>query len=150
MRVRAVAILIENDQVALIERHRHGKHYFTLPGGGVDPGETEEQAVMREMEEETGLRVGVKRKVAEVWYEGARQDYFLVERLGGEFGTGTGDEMLNQHPEFLDLSGTYHPLWMPVKDLLKNPVLPAHMAEKIIQYENGAWPADIFEIRETA
>jgi 8-oxo-dGTP pyrophosphatase MutT (NUDIX family) len=60
MRTRAVAILIENDSVALIERYRAGRHYFIFPGGGVDDGESVEQAVIREMEEETGLRVAVK------------------------------------------------------------------------------------------
>jgi len=53
MRIRAVALLIENDRVALIERHRAGRHYFTFPGGGVGRGETPEQTVVREMQEET-------------------------------------------------------------------------------------------------
>ncbi len=40
MRVRAGVVLIENGKVALIERHRAGKHYFVFPGGGVEEGET--------------------------------------------------------------------------------------------------------------
>ena len=71
MRIRAGVVLIEDNKVALIERFRDGKHYFVFPGGGADEGETPEQAAIREMEEETGLRVTVKQMVAEdpLWAE---------------------------------------------------------------------------------
>ncbi|HEY6074380.1 MAG TPA: NUDIX domain-containing protein [Anaerolineales bacterium] len=148
MRIRAVAILIENDQIALMERHRLGKHYFTFPGGGVDAGETPEQAVVREMAEETGLRVVVRRKLADVWFRGNRQEFFLVEKLGGEFGTGTGEEF-QVSPQGLNPFGTYHPLWMPISELLNNPVLPVEMAEMVVRSRQGGWPAMPFEIHET-
>jgi 8-oxo-dGTP diphosphatase len=38
MRTRAGIILIEDDKVALIERHRAGLDYYVFPGGGVDEG----------------------------------------------------------------------------------------------------------------
>jgi len=146
MRVRAVAILIENGKVVLIERHRAGRHYFTFPGGGVDSGETAEQAVVREIEEETGLHVVVRRKVGEVWFQGNRQEYFLVETRGGEFGTGTGEEYLEPLPG--NTHGTYHPLWMAVADLLSHPVLPVEIAERVVQFGKEGWPEEAFEIRE--
>lgn len=149
MRIRAVAILIENEQIALIERHRAGKHFFSFPGGGVDEGETAERAVLREMEEETGLRVAVQRKVADVWFRGNRQEFFLVERLDGEFGTGTGEEFQNtlSHDHHI---GTYHPLWMPVSELLTQPVLPIEMAERVVRHLKEGWPEGIIVIPETA
>lgn len=149
MRVRAVAILIESDKVALIERHRAGRHYFTFPGGGVDAGETAEQAVIREMEEETGLRVAVRRKLGDVWFEGNRQEYFLVEKLGGDFGTGTGEEYVNPLPDHPHV-GTYRPLWMPLSELLNNPVLPAEIAGRVMHSAQEGWPDGAFEIQETS
>src|SRR5512143_4203891 len=144
MRIRAVAILIENEKVVLIERHRAGKHFFTFPGGGVDQGETVEQAVIREVEEELGLRVAVKQKVAEVWFQGNRQEYFLVQRLDGEFGTGTGEEYGDPLPG--NLHGTYHPVWMQLSELQGQPVLPREMAERVARFAADGWPAEIFEI----
>jgi mutator protein MutT len=136
MRVRAVAILIEDDKLAVIERHRAGRQYFTFPGGGVDAGETVEQAIVREVEEELGLRVAVERKVAEVWFRGNRQEYFLVHKIDGEFGTGTGEEYQSYRPEH----GTYLPQMMPISELLTHPVLPVEMAELILKSQIEGWP----------
>jgi len=147
MRVRALAILIENDTIALIERHRAGRHYFTFPGGGVDGGETVEQAAVREMEEETGLKVRVLRKVAEIWFHGNRQEYFLVGRIDGAFGTGTGEEYHRKPPDE-PRYGTYHPMWMPISELSDHPVLPTEMAGLVFRYARGGWPEDPFVIRE--
>lgn len=46
--------------IVLIER-RHTPHGWALPGGFVDIGETVEQAAVREMAEETGLKVKLVR-----------------------------------------------------------------------------------------
>ncbi|MCC6569407.1 MAG: NUDIX domain-containing protein, partial [Anaerolineales bacterium] len=60
MRTRAGVVLIENNKIALIERHRAGLEYFVFPGGGVDEGESPEQAAVREAMEELGVEVVVK------------------------------------------------------------------------------------------
>ncbi len=139
MRTRAAAILIQNDSIALIERHRAGRHYFSFPGGGVDAGETPEQAVVREVHEELGLHVRVIRQVAEFWYRGNRQMHFLVEQTGGEFGTGHGDEFSGNYDA---LRGTFLPLWMPVSDLLTQPVQPREVAALVQQSLRTSWPQE--------
>jgi mutator protein MutT len=136
MSYRAAIVLIENGQIVLIERHRQGQHYYTFPGGHVDPGETPEQAAVRETTEELGLQVVIKRLLAEIWWHGKPQYYYLAETVGGIFGTGTGEEMLHPHPE----KGTYRPLWAPVRGLLDLSILPRSMAKIVVGAQSAGWP----------
>ena len=53
------ALLIDGaGRVLMLKWRRPGAHWWILPGGGVEPGETEEQALRRELLEEVGLRRG--------------------------------------------------------------------------------------------
>jgi 8-oxo-dGTP diphosphatase len=57
-RPAAFGILVRGREIALVEVTTPGKPLWRdLPGGGIDPGESPEQAVAREFGEETGLRV---------------------------------------------------------------------------------------------
>ena len=144
MRNRAGVILIEENKIALIERNRSGMHYFAFPGGGVDRGESPQEAAVREATEELGIHVVIKQKVAEVFFNGNTQFYFLVEKLRGEFGTGTGEEF----GEFNPVHGTYHPLWMPLADVLTNNVVPRELAELVVHSVKEGWPAEPVIINE--
>lgn len=58
MTVRAVAVVLDDEALLVIDREKDGRRYLVLPGGGIEPGETAEQACLRELHEETGrLRV---------------------------------------------------------------------------------------------
>lgn len=142
MRIRAGVVLVEDDKVALIERYRDGKHYFVFPGGGVDDCETPVQTAIREMEEETGLRVTVKRKLAEIHFGLSTQYYFQVECLGGEFGSGTGEEYTDADPDH-PAQGVYIPIWMPLANLSgRENVYPAEIVELVLQSIEAGWPEE--------
>lgn len=145
MSYRAAIVLLQGDRVALIERHRQGEHYFTFPGGHVEPDETPEQAALREAEEELGLRIAIKKLLAIAWWRGHPQYYYLVEARGGVFGSGHGEEMHHLHPE----KGSYRPLWMSVEDLLHRPVLPRTLAERVAEWARAGWPEEVVVIPET-
>ena len=142
MRVRAGVVLVEDEKLALIERFRNGNHYYVFPGGGVDEGESIEEAAIREMEEETGLRVTVKLKLAEIYFGLSTQHYFLAERIGGEYGSGTGEEYTDADPDD-PTEGIYVPVWMPVEELAENEkVYPTDIKELVLQSKNVGWPEE--------
>jgi 8-oxo-dGTP diphosphatase len=138
MSYRAAVLLLQDDKIALIERHRQGFHYFTFPGGHVEEGETPEQAAVRETLDELGLEVVIKKLVARMGWQGKWQYYYLAEVTGGVFGSGRGEEILNTLPG----RGTYRPMWMPLTELLDQPVKPRQMAEMVIRFSTEGWPEE--------
>lgn len=148
MRVRAGIVLIEDDKVALIERHRAGLDYFVFPGGGVDEGETPEQAAVREAMEELGVDVAIGQKVAEIHFDQSTQYYFLAGRLGGEFGTGTGEEFTDSDPDDPE-EGIYVPIWMPIDELSNHEkVFPADVAKLVVRSMTDGWPQEPVIVNE--
>ena len=145
MRNRSGIILIENNKLALIERHRNGLHYFAFPGGGIDEGESPEQAAVREAEEELGVVVGIQQKAAEVFINGNTQHYFLVSRISGDFGTGTGEEFGEYNPAH----GTYLPLWISIENVLSKNVLPRELAELVVRCSQEGWANQASQIFST-
>jgi 8-oxo-dGTP diphosphatase len=82
-----------DNKILLIKRNTIPfKGYWALPGGRMDPGETIEQTIVREVKEETGLDVTIERKVGEYVEKGVKDevDYeyyptcFVVKPVGGE------------------------------------------------------------------
>ena len=81
------------DKILLVKRDTVPfKGYWALPGGRMDPGETLEQTVVREVKEETGLDVQVVRVIGEYVEKGVKDEVeyeyyptcFLVKVAGGE------------------------------------------------------------------
>lgn len=131
MRTRAGIVLIEDKKVALIERHRAGLDYFVFPGGGVDDGETPEQAAVREAMEELGIEVVIRRKVAELRFVAGNHFYFSVERVGGEFGSGRGEEYSADPND--PTEGIYIPIWMSIAELSQHEnIYPTEMVEIVL------------------
>jgi 8-oxo-dGTP diphosphatase len=58
-RPSAYAVLVQDRRILLITNRSNGS--FAFPGGGVEINERNEQALHREMQEETGLKVEIER-----------------------------------------------------------------------------------------
>ena len=59
IKIRAAVILVKNGKILLARHRKHNSQYWVIPGGTVEAGETLEQAAIREIEEETGLKIKI-------------------------------------------------------------------------------------------
>jgi 8-oxo-dGTP diphosphatase len=92
-RTATAIIPFATDKILLVKRRTVPfRGYWALPGGRVDPGETVEQTIVREVKEETGLDVAITSKIGDYHEQGVQDgvayDYhpacFLVKVVGGE------------------------------------------------------------------
>lgn len=85
-----VFLLVRNGQMLLEKRSMlktSGPGLVSIPGGHVDPGENYEQALVREIQEELGVRPRRWQHFCTLYYQTAelqRNHYYLVDSWQGE------------------------------------------------------------------
>ena len=129
MRLNSRIILIQDGAVALMWCRDHGEEFYCFPGGGVEAGETLEDAAIREAYEELGVHVALGRCLATFTHRNdAGVGYFYEATMrGGVFGAGTG-------PEYTP--GVYpgvevRPCWIPLHELASYSVRPWQIAQAL-------------------
>ena len=89
MTVRAAGGIVWRDgEVLLVHRPKYDD--WTFPKGKADPGESDEDCALREVEEETGLRCSLGRELASSSYTDSRGRpkfvrYWLMRPIDGRF-----------------------------------------------------------------
>ncbi|PQZ57103.1 MULTISPECIES: NUDIX domain-containing protein [Bacillus] len=126
-RNRGAAIIIQDGKIALIKRVREGEMYFVFPGGGIEEGETPEEATKREVYEELGIHIQMGHLIATVEYNGTEY-YYDAHIIDGIFGSGKGEEFKRKD------RGSYIPLWMPVNELENVNIKPYEVVGSIFDY----------------
>lgn len=65
------AVIEREDRILIAQRRADGRHplKWEFPGGKVEPGETPEQAVVRELEEELAIRARVAGEIMRYDYQ---------------------------------------------------------------------------------
>ena len=61
---KGVSVLVLNKKGEVLVTQRQDLLIWVFPGGGIERGESLEQAAKREVEEETGIKIKIKRLVA--------------------------------------------------------------------------------------
>ena len=74
-RSRSVAVVIRGCRILMERVFYFGHEFYTLPGGGIEEGETPDQAVLRELKEECGLDGTILRPLAVQYKSGGCAEY---------------------------------------------------------------------------
>ena len=129
-RIRAVAILIKDNKVLLIHR-KNEKEYFVFPGGGVENRETVEQAVVRELKEETTINVKIDRLLYHHIYDNDTEHFFfLCDYISGEA------KLADDSPEkeeMLEGKEFFNPVWVEIKELRNSLLYPLEIRDWLLE-----------------
>jgi 8-oxo-dGTP pyrophosphatase MutT (NUDIX family) len=99
----AGGVIIEDGRALLIMMcNLKGEHVWTFPKGHLEPGETPEDAALREVLEETGYECRIIEKLFTAHYSFTRNNFpvekdvqwYLMEKTGGDGVPRTPDEIL--------------------------------------------------------
>ena len=132
---RASGIVLRADRVLLSRAKRDS--FWALPGGRIEPDETSDRALRREMVEELGLEARIGRLVWVVEnrfaYEGRRFDeigfYYLVD-LPEEMGAPRNDEFRAVEPHLRFR-------WFSLKEISAIDLRPSFLREGLSALPNG-------------
>ncbi len=129
MRRVARAIIIRGDQLLVMKRDKYGEKFFTLPGGGIDPGETAQQAAEREVREEASVDCKATREVYhERTEEFGETYYFLCDYLSGEPAL---DPKSEEAIESAKGENVFQPMWLEIRSLEDSVFYPRNVAHKL-------------------
>lgn len=127
--VRAVAVVIKDNNVLLMHRINQGKEYYVFPGGGVEDNETIEKAVIRELREETSIEIKINKLLYHHHIIGDLNDsdqyFYLCDHISGTPALSESNE-LEENRKGTDF---YEPLWYPIKDLPKMLLYPLEIRD---------------------
>jgi ADP-ribose pyrophosphatase YjhB (NUDIX family) len=144
-----VVIPDEEGKILMVKQHHEGKDIWMVPGGGIEAGENSAEAAVREVQEETGLEIRVKRllwHVEEVSEKRGQRfvNFFLAEQVGGTLGLG-------MDPEF-DEDGQVlrETRFMTKKEILgMENVYPEYIKTELWEVlEPRYYPNEVFKVRK--
>ena len=145
MRRAVRAIIIRDGNLLVMHRNKFGKQYYTLPGGNIEMGETPEQAVFRELHEETMVTV-------------ANPILKFVEEAGDPYGTQyvfhceyiSGDPRLHEDSEEAQINklgqNLHTPQWITFADLATEPFVSEKLKQAILLAVKQGFPDKALEI----
>jgi ADP-ribose pyrophosphatase YjhB (NUDIX family) len=100
LQIRATGVLIDKGRILIVKQRLSDDRSWSLPGGRVEQGETLEEAILREIKEETGLDANIIKllyvcdKLEAV--PSLIHITFLLEKIGGEIRLPTNE--FDQNP----------------------------------------------------
>ncbi|XEC97322.1 NUDIX hydrolase [Paenibacillus tarimensis] len=116
MATRSSVAIIKDGYILMVRQMYKGEEIWTFPGGSIEEGETPEQAAIREVYEETDLKVEIIRPLVEVYNERIKGMYycFLGTIIEGTVKLGHDPELKNHKQELKEVR------WILIDELHDN------------------------------
>ena len=96
--ITARAVIIHNEEVILLYRHKEKEEYYALPGGHIELNETKEECLIREIKEELNINIRIISFLGIVEKKGHIDYIYNCEYLSGKLLLG-GEEKERNKPE---------------------------------------------------
>lgn len=141
MRISSRAIVIKDDSILVMDRDKFGHKFLAIPGGGVENGETEEQAAIREVKEECSVTIENPKLI-------------IIEDAGNNYGLQyiylcdyvSGVPILDPFSEEAQVASRgknlYLPKWLPLSELKNSNLLPAELKELLVKFIETGFPQE--------
>ena len=134
MRTRVAAIINYNNKIVLIKREKgfgtEQRLYYVIPGGGVEEDEVLEEAVKREIMEEIGIEILLRKEKFHLRTKEKNEYFFLADYFSGEVGTGYGPEFTSRDYEKY---GNYEVVLVDKENIKNLNLMPPEIKEYIIK-----------------
>jgi mutator protein MutT len=123
---RSVGVIFKENKIFLLHRFKDGHEYWVFPGGKVEDGEINEDALDRELKEELCIEVKKKSFLFEISNLGRKEYHFLIEDFTGEMQLGEKDaEELNRNDQCIFT-------WIPLEIFEKIPNFYPEESRKLV------------------
>lgn len=137
VRVRVAAAVIGNGKLLVVKHEKKGRTWWCLPGGGLEPGETLEACLEREIMEETGLRIRTEKPIylgeLILPYEHLLEVAYHASIVGGSIGKRIDREVKAVR-------------WVPLKGLRRMNFLPREVGRRIEKDWKAGFPEGIVHL----
>lgn len=113
---RAARAVVFNDRGEVSLEHATKHNYYKLPGGGIEEGETIEEALRREIREESGVEIKIGAEIGMVIeyrndFDALQISYAYLADVSG------GDGVPRYEPE--EIAEGFEPVWVPLDEALR-------------------------------
>ncbi|WP_051280624.1 NUDIX domain-containing protein [Anaerovorax odorimutans] len=151
MWIGGVRVIVPDEmgRILMVKQRHEGRDIWMVPGGAIEEGENALQAAVREVEEETGLKIKVKRllwHVEEVSQERGQRfvNFFLAEIIGGMAKLGSDPEFDEDNQVLKELR------FFTRKELCKLPIVyPEYLKTELWEaLEPKYFENNVFKIKD--
>jgi mutator protein MutT len=143
-RNRSAGIVIKDGKVLVMHRINKGDEYWVFPGGGQEVGETPDQTAVREIDEETTVKVRAGELVYHItWDTGEENFFYLCEYVSGE------PKLREDSEEYEKMSKkdqVYEPMWVDLAKIASLKLYQLEVRDLFVNDYKKGFPEKVQEL----